>query len=124
MYRIVAVVFAVFLSAGAMSAADKALMHCFAFTAIEGATAADWDAFYKATDELPAQIPGLTHVWAGKLRRPLHAGNAVREYGACMEFEDEAALAAYADSAAHKSWMEAYGKVRVPGTTTFDIMEH
>jgi hypothetical protein len=124
MYRIVSVVFAVFLFAGALSAADKAVMHCFAFTAIEGATAADWDAFYKATDEMPGKAPGLMHVWVGKLRRPLHAGPAMRQYGACMEFKDEAALTAYAESAAHKEWMAAYEKVRAPGTTTYDIVEH
>jgi antibiotic biosynthesis monooxygenase (ABM) superfamily enzyme len=124
MVRIVAVVFAVCLFAGAMSAADGKLMHCFAFTAIESATPADWDAFYKATDALPGKIPGLMHVWVGKLSRPLRAGDAVRQYGACMAFGDDAALKAYAASAAHKEWLATYEKVRVPGTTTYDILEH
>jgi antibiotic biosynthesis monooxygenase (ABM) superfamily enzyme len=124
MTRIVAVVFAVCLFAGVMSAADGKLMHCFAFTAIESATAADWDAFYKASDALPGKVPGLMHVWVGKLRRPLRAGDAVRQYGACMEFRDEAALTAYAGSAGRKEWFAVYEKVRVEGTTTYDILEH
>ncbi len=124
MVRIVAVVFAVCLFAGVMSAADGKLMHCFTFTAIEGATAADWDAFYKASDALPGKVPGLLHVWAGKLSHPQRVGDAVRQYGACMEFSDQAALKAYADSAGRKEWFAVYEKVRVPGTTTFDILEH
>jgi Stress responsive A/B Barrel Domain len=124
MVRIVAVVFAMCLLAGAMSAADGKLMHCFAFTAIESATPAEWDAFYKASDALPGKIPGLGHVWVGKLSRPLKVGDAVRQYGACMEFSDEGALKAYAVSAGRKEWMATYEKVRVPGTTTFDILEH
>jgi antibiotic biosynthesis monooxygenase (ABM) superfamily enzyme len=124
MTRIVAVAFAVCLFAGVMSAADGKLMHCFAFTAIETASAADWDAFYKASDALPGKVPGLHHVWVGKLKRPLKSGDAVRQYGACMEFSDEAALKAYADSAGRKEWFAIYDKVRVPGTTTYDILVH
>ena len=48
-------------------AAEKTLMHCFAFTPIESASQAEWDAFYKATDELPKKIKGLKRVWYGKL---------------------------------------------------------
>ena len=124
MIRIVAVVFAVCLFAGVMSAADGKLMHCFTFTAIESATAADWDAFYKASDALPGKVAGLQHMWVGKLRRPQKIGDHVRQYGACMEFRDEAALTAYAESAGRKEWFAAYEKVRVEGTTTFDILEH
>jgi hypothetical protein len=47
---------------------------------------------------------------------------AVRSYGVCMEFKDEAALKTYADHAAHKQWEAVYEKVRQPGTTSFDIL--
>lgn len=135
------------LAGSILSAGEKKLMHCFTFTPIESATAADWDAFYKATAELPGKVPGLTHVWSGKLRSPqkflmgadresyqkvqaaangeqltLPAKVTVRSYGACMEFNDAAALKAYADNPAHTEWQKAYGKVRQPGTTTFDIL--
>jgi len=51
------------LLASTALAGEKKLMHCFAFTAVEGATQADWDAFYKATDEIPKKIKGVSHVW-------------------------------------------------------------
>ena len=47
MNRIVAVLFVTLVFVGALNAADKPLMHCFTFTAVDSATAADWEAFYK-----------------------------------------------------------------------------
>lgn len=127
-----------------MLAGEKKLMHCFVFTPVESATEADWQAFFKATDELPGKIPGLNKVWYGKLRVPLTifssdaatrkklaAGEKevtgpvtrlVRQWGVCMEFNDEAALKVYADHPAHKAWEQVYFKVRQPMTTTFDIL--
>ena len=96
-------------------------MHCFAFTPIESATVAEWRAFYDATDQLPKKIPGITHVWYGKLRRPLNAGGE-RKYGVCMEMANEDALKSYGEHPFHKEWMNVYSKVRVEGTTTFDIL--
>jgi hypothetical protein len=135
-------------AAGSLTAAEPTIMHCFAFTPIKEATQADWDAFYKATDELPGKIKGLKRVWYGKLRAPLNQFNITdaearkkaiadgkapaagdvtatrREHGACMEFENEAAWTAYGakDNAAHNAWTAVYGKVRVPGTTTYQIL--
>ncbi len=131
------------LCAGSVLGGEKKLMHCFYFTPMEHATPADWQAFYKATDELPSKIPGLTHVWAGKLMRPgyiitgdpdamakLRAGNKdvpgklnvnYRDYGVCMEMENADVLKAYSASPAHKNWQALYEKVRQPGTSSFDI---
>jgi hypothetical protein len=125
-------------------AGEKKLMHCFAFTTIEGATDADWKAFQSATDELPGKIPGLTRVWHGKLRNPLAqytvdaatrkklgagekdvagpVNRLNRSYGVCMEMNDEATLKSYASHPGHAEWLKAYEKVRVAGTTTFDII--
>ena len=99
-------------------------MHCFAFTPIKEAAQADWDAFYKATDDLPKNVKGLKRVWYGKLARPLKQGDVVREHGTCMEFEDEAAFKAYGakDNKAHNDWVAIYSKVRQPGTTTYQIL--
>jgi hypothetical protein len=132
------------LFSSALWAGEKKLMHCFYYTPIESATQSDWDAFYKATDQLPGKIPGLSRVWYGKLRRNFTAYNvdkearqalaggaksasgqvtqAVRQHGVCMEMADEAALKVYADHPAHKEWEAVYSKVRQPGTTTFDIL--
>jgi len=127
-------------------AAEKTMMHCFAYTPVETATQAEWDAFYKATDELPGKIPGLKRVWYGKLARPLaqyqlkFADPEVRKKamaekkgtteftvlerknGACFEFENQQAFEAYGANAAHKAWEAVYGKVRVAGTTTYQIL--
>src|SRR5215475_4250932 len=97
------------LSVSSSFAGEKSLMHCFAWTPIKEATPADWQAFYKASDDIPKKIKGVTHVWYGKLNSPLpqisfeQIGNDVfrkyqngevvsatvkampREYGMCME---------------------------------------
>lgn len=108
-------------------AGEKTLMHCFAFTEIEEAAEADWEAFYTATDELVGKVDGLERVWYGKLRRPLaqytrEGERRERQHGVCMEMRDQAALTAYAEDPAHAEWLKAYEKVRVPGTTTYDIL--
>ncbi len=111
-----------------LEAGEKGLMHCFAFTEIEGASEDSWDAFVKATNELPSKIEGLNKVWLGKLRRPLRQYGRnkdepmLRQWGVCMEMTDEAALEVYATHEAHTAWVGVYEKVRVPGTTTFDII--
>jgi hypothetical protein len=132
------------LLTGPLAAGEKKLMHCFAYTVVDGATEADWQAFYKATDQIPSKIPGVSKVWYGKLLRPLAqfatSGEArkklaageksvtgdvtmrQRQAGVCMEMADEAALKSYASHPYHKEWEAAYSKVRMAGTTTFDIL--
>jgi hypothetical protein len=110
------------LLASTAMAGEKKLMHCFAFTVIESATPADWDAFYKATDELPKKIKGVSHVWYGKLANPLHVGDNSRQFGVCMEMDSPAVRKAYGNDPAHAAWTAAYDKVHVEGTTTFDIL--
>ena len=128
------------------AAGEKKVMHCFAWTAVKDATPADWEAFYKVSDALPDKIKGISKVWYGKLASPLsqvavgkiddatlksfRAGDSVnapvtrmaREYGMCMEMTDESVLKAYATDPYHKTWVEAYSKIRVDGTTTFNII--
>ena len=113
------------LLASTAMAGEKKLMHCFAFTVIESASQADWNAFYTATDELPKKIKGVSHVWYGKLAHPLRIGGAngvTRQFGVCMEMTDAAAREAYGKDPAHEAWNAAYDKVHVEGTTTFDIL--
>jgi hypothetical protein len=134
------------ISHGTAFAGDKTVMHCFAWTPIKEASQADWDAFYKASDELPKKIKGIKRVWYGKLVSPLNqvslgkveksdfskyqAGEPInaeikrvnREYGMCMEFTDASALKAYDTDPFHKIWTDAYAKIRVDGTTTFNIL--
>jgi hypothetical protein len=110
------------LVAGTAMAGEKKVMHCFAFTVVDSATPADWDAFYKATDDLPKKIKGVSHVWYGKLDSPLRAGTATRQYGVCMEMDSMDVRKRYGNDPAHDAWDQAYSKVRVPGTTTFDLL--
>jgi hypothetical protein len=134
-------------SSSAAFAGQKTVMHCFAWTPVKEATAADWQAFYQASDALPKKIKGIKKVWYGKLAGPLgqtqmqgslddatlkkyRAGEAItvpvtrvpREYGMCMEMTDAAALKAYDTAPYHKTWTDAYAKIRVDGTTTFNIL--
>lgn len=135
------------LMTGAASAADKTLMHCFAWTSIKEATPADWQAFFKASDAMPSKIKGVTKVWYGKLASPLGqttiaadidaetrkkyvAGDKIpaqvqrftRDWGMCMEMTNLDALKSYDSDPYHKTWTAAYEKVRVEGTTTFNIV--
>jgi hypothetical protein len=110
------------LLASTTMAGEKKVMHCFAFTAVKEATQADWDAFYKATDDLPKKIKGVSHVWYGKLSRPITVDGEVRQYGVCMEMDSADVRRAYGSDPAHAAWNAAYAKVRVEGTTTFDIL--
>jgi hypothetical protein len=143
MGRIAAVVC---LLAASASAGEMKLMHCFAWTSIKEATPADWEAFFKASDALPSKIAGISHIWYGKLASPLSVNTAVkmdnatfqklragetvpanlaqvkRDWGMCMEMKDAAALKAYDTDPYHKTWTDAYSKIRVDGTTTFDIL--
>lgn len=137
---------AVTLMGGSLFAGEKHMMHCFAFTAKADATPADWEAFYKATDAMPSQMPMIKMVWVGKLRNPLaqFAPDAetrkqfnattntatgtinrnMRQYGACLAMDNGGAdtLKAYTAHPYHKTWTAAYEKVRVAGTTTYDII--
>ena len=137
---------AVLLFAPGARAGEKTLMHCFAWTPIKDATPADWQAFYQASDALPSKIKGITKVWYGKLAAPLsqvalgdvdsatvqkfRSGETVtvpvkrvaREYGMCMEMTGPDVLKAYGQDPYHKVWTDAYAKVRVEGTTTYNIL--
>ncbi len=114
--------FAFLLLANIASAGEKKLMHCFAFTPLKSATQADWSAFYKATDDLPKKIKGVSRVWYGKLASPFDAEGMSRSFAVCMEMTDRAARESYGDDPAHAAWTKIYSKVRDEPTTTFDIL--
>ena len=109
-------------AAASPAVTQKALMHVFAYTPVAGATPADFEAFRKATADMVGKIPGLRKAWVGKLRQPLGEGEGKREYGVAMEFDNQAALDVYANHPAHTEWVKVYDRVRVPGTTTLDIL--
>jgi hypothetical protein len=53
---------------------------------------------------------------------PADVKRVVRQYGGCIEFTDADALKAYASHPYHAEWLKSYEKVRVAGTTTYDIL--
>ena len=133
------------LSTSAMTlAGEKGMMHCFAFTVIDTASAEEWKAFEEATDAWPSKFKGIQKVWHGKLRSPLaqftvdaearkklaaggkdvdaKANRLMRQHGVCMLMEGEGTLKEYTAQPYHKEWMSKYEKVRVAGTTTYDIL--
>ncbi len=141
--RITITVASLLLAAGLVSAGEKKLMHCFYFTPADNVAEADWQAFYKATEQLPEKVPGFSHIWYGKLVQPRQMvyspdeqtrktlvadGKAtgpmnllVHQYGVCMEFADQAALKVYADHPAHKAWETIYFKIR-KGSIPYDLV--
>jgi hypothetical protein len=143
--RFAACAAAILLTAAGAQAGEKKLMHCFAWTSVKTASPAEWDAFFKVSEQLPQKINGLTKIWYGKLaapigqfgvkvddvsRKKMNAGETVtgeiaritRDWGMCMEMAGEATLKAYGSDPFHKVWTEAYAKIRVEGTTTFNIL--
>ena len=142
--RNVIVTLATLMLATALSAGEKKLMYCVYFSVVDSASEADWQAFAKTTDALPAKIPGLSKVWHGKLARPvpvsspdgearkeLAAGeervagaitHSMRKYGVCMEFADVAAYKGYGPHPVHKEWQAVYWKVCMPDPTLFDFI--
>src|SRR5271156_489965 len=122
MKRLCCGLFAILLVSNVAPAGEKKLMHCFAFTPLKSATQADWTAFYKATDDRPKKIKGVSRVWYGKLASSFEAEGMSRSYGVCMEMTDLAARRSYGDDPAHAEWAKIYSKVRDEPTTTFDIL--
>jgi antibiotic biosynthesis monooxygenase (ABM) superfamily enzyme len=64
---------------------------------------------------LPAAYPGITRVWTKSIKVQGGKANAF-----VMEFKDEAALKAYADSPAQKEWYKVYTPIREE-SASFDI---
>lgn len=132
------------LTSGLAVAGEKGMMHCFAFTVIPEATDADWKAFAAATDMWPSKFGGIQKVWQGKLRGPLaqytitaearkqlaagekdvdtKANRLMRQHGVCMLMTGPETLKEYTAVPFHKEWLAKYEKVRVAGTTTYDIL--
>ena len=64
---------------------------------------------------LPSKYKGITRVWVKSIKV-----QGDKTHAFVMEFTDEAALKAYADSAAQKEWYQVYLPIREQ-STTFDI---
>jgi len=96
-------------------AAPKSVIHVVTVKWKADATPKQIQAALDGVKALPAAYPGITRVWVKSIKVQGDKANAF-----VMEFSDEAALKAYADSAAQKAWYKVYIPIREE-STTFDI---
>src|SRR3954470_18505019 len=93
----------------------KSVIHVVTVSWKDGTTPAQIQAALDGVKALPAAYKGITRVWIKSIK--VQGGRAK---AFVMEFVDEAALKAYADSPAQKKWYEIYMPIREE-STTFDI---
>jgi antibiotic biosynthesis monooxygenase (ABM) superfamily enzyme len=105
------------VSAAAASAetAPKSVIHVVTVAWKKDTTAEQIKAALDGAQALPASYKGIVHVWTKSLKVQGGKANAI-----VMEFADEDALKAYADSPAQKEWYKVYYPIRGE-STTFDI---
>ncbi|MBI2821412.1 MAG: Dabb family protein [Acidobacteria bacterium] len=104
------------------AATEKTVVHAVAWTAGEGFTEQGLEDFKKATADLTGAMPGLKRAWVGKLRTPLVQGEITRNYGLVLEFEDLKTREAYSSHPARAPWVKVWEKIRVTGSTNFDVL--
>jgi hypothetical protein len=120
---IMSVIAATLLSLGAVSAsaadtAPKSVVHIVTVAWKEGTTEAQIQAALDGVKALPASFKGITHVWTKTIKIQNPPGTKLdRKNVIVMEFADEAALKAYADSDAQKAWYKLYTPIREHSTT-------
>lgn len=95
--------------------APKSVIHVITVSWKAGTTPEQIKAALDGVKALPAAYKGITRVWIKSIKVQGGKANAF-----VMEFVDEAALTAYADSPAQKEWYKTYMPIREE-STTFDI---
>ncbi|MDP3071537.1 MAG: Dabb family protein [Opitutaceae bacterium] len=101
--------------------APKSVIHVVTVAWKKDATEAQIKAALDGVRALPASFPGITRVWTRSIKVQNAAGTTLpRTHAFVMEFANEAALKAYADSDAQKEWYKVYTSIR-ESSTTHDI---
>ncbi len=95
--------------------APKTVIHVVTVSWKAGTTPEQIKAALDGVKKLPAAYKGITRVWTNSIKVQGGKANAF-----VMEFVDEAALKAYADSPAQLEWYKTYMPIREE-STTFDI---
>jgi uncharacterized protein (DUF1330 family) len=110
--------------AAAASAADtapKSVIHVVTLKFKDGTTPEQIQAALDGVKALPAAFPGITRVWVKSIKVQNAPGTEKkRTHAFVMEFADEAALKAYANSPAQQEWYKVYVPVR-DESSSFDI---
>ncbi|MBI4460644.1 MAG: Dabb family protein [Acidobacteria bacterium] len=101
---------------------QRTVIHAVAWTAQKDATPEGLEDFRRATETLLDTMPGLRRAWVGKLRQPLVVGDLRRDYGLILEFENLATKEAYSSHPNRAPWAAVWEKVRIPGSTNFDVI--
>lgn len=99
----------------AQTTAPKTVIHVVTVKWKADATPKQIQVALDGVKALPAAYSGITRVWIKSIKVQGDKANAF-----VMEFVDEAALKAYADSPAQKEWYKVYIPIREE-STTFDI---
>jgi hypothetical protein len=93
----------------AMGQAPSTVLHIINVKWKAEATPEQIKAAVDAAHQLPSKFPGIKRVWTKNLK---YQGQEGYKQAIVMEFESEAALKKYADSAAQKWWYELYLPIR------------
>jgi hypothetical protein len=108
-------------AAKAADSAPKSVIHIVTVAWKEGTTPEQIQAALDGVKALPGKFPGITRVWTRTVKIQNQRGAETKLTNViAMEFADEAALKAYADSPAQKDWYKLYLPIREE-STTFDI---
>lgn len=91
----------------------KSVVHVVTVKWKEGTTPTQIDAAIKGVEKVAGAYPGIKNVWI----KTLKVQGEGYQNAFVMEFKDEAALTAYADSDAQKEWYKIYLPIRGQSTT-------
>lgn len=112
---IAAVILTFGIGSASAQTTPKSVIHVVTVAWKDGTTPEQIQAALDGVKALPAAYKGITRVWVKSIKVQGDKANAF-----VMEFVDEAALKAYADSPAQKDWYKTYIPIRKE-STTFDI---
>ena len=112
---------AVALRAQTADSTPKSVIHVVTVAWKDGTTPEQIQAALDGVKTLTANYSGIKRVWVRSIKVQNPPGAEVKKSHAfVMEFADEAALKAYADSDAQKEWYKLYLPIRAQ-STTYDI---
>lgn len=103
------------------STAPKTVIHIVTVAWKAGTTPEQIDAALESAHKLPQAYKGILRVWTKALKIQDAPGATVKKSNIIvMEFADQEALNAYANSDAQKEWYKLYLPIREQ-STTFDV---
>jgi antibiotic biosynthesis monooxygenase (ABM) superfamily enzyme len=103
------------VSVFAADAKPKTVIHVIAIQWNADASPAQIEKAIQGAEALPAEYPGIVHVWTKAIKKQLPEGYT---HIIVMEFASEDALAKYAGSAAQKKWYELYQPIHKESRTS------